>query len=247
MSKAHLNSFQKLVADTVDDPELKSWAISYADVQYARIESDALLVEQQHEKGRLLNVGGAPYVFEYLLKQNNPNIEITSFDVSPERLKDLSDAIDLDVKKVDIEHPLEGGDGVYSTVVFNEVFEHCRLDLFTVMDNLQRLLEPGGLLILTTPNGFSLGNIWKFLVKQRSGPSLVSEWGKLKELGHMGHVREYTLKELSEFFEAAGFKVVSADYRRSFSTRKSLPVMAGKTLEAVVPQIRKNLVFRLTR
>ena len=40
-----------------------------------------------------------------------------------------------------------------------------------------------------------------------------SEFKKLHSLGHMGHIREYSTKEVKEFFSNNGFKTISVEYK----------------------------------
>jgi hypothetical protein len=47
----------------------------------------------------------------------------------------------------------------------------------------------------------------------RSVADPVEEFGKLRRLGHMGHVREYSAREVVRFVQACGFVVQSVDYR----------------------------------
>jgi hypothetical protein len=47
----------------------------------------------------------------------------------------------------------------------------------------------------------------------RSIADPVQEYGKLRSIGHMGHVREYSAREVQRFLAASGFTVQSIDYR----------------------------------
>ena len=54
-------------------------------------------------------------------------------------------------------------DDSYDLVLFNEVFEHLRLDLVFTMTEVRRVLKNDGTLLLSTPNHRSLVGIWTLL------------------------------------------------------------------------------------
>jgi hypothetical protein len=68
-------------------------------------------------------------------------------------------------------------------------------------------MDLGTYLYMTTPNYFFARNYIQRTLCGRSGPPLVKEWSKLTNLGHMGHVREYSKKELIEIFSFVGFEL----------------------------------------
>ena len=67
------------------------------------------------------------------------------------------------------------------------------------------------------PNGLGLSAWLTKFLKGRTGPPPVAEWGKLSQIGHMGHVREYSLRELGEVLAASGLHIERALFRRQSS------------------------------
>lgn len=61
-----------------------------------------------------------------------------------------------------------------------------------------------------------IGNLCKHDRRFLLGRSIadpVEEFGKLRNIGHMGHVREYSAREVAHFLDASGFAVQSIDFR----------------------------------
>ncbi len=66
--------------------------------------------------------------------------------------------------------------------------------------------------MVTTPNLYSLETIISF-ISGHGFNNPYSEFEKLHSLGHMGHIRVYSTKEVTEFFSNAGFETVSVEYK----------------------------------
>ena len=72
------------------------------------------------------------------------------------------------------------------------------------------MLVPGGVLILSTPNVRSFRGLRNLLLHNRchaASGDVYRQYEKLETLGHMGHVREYTTREVAEFLARIGFSV----------------------------------------
>lgn len=107
----------------------------------------------------------------------------------------------------DLRQPLEFADSSVDLVVAMEVLEHLAdlpggyNDSFAssgvkaLLDECCRVLKPGGILFITTPNAASVVHLHKLLLG--SAP-----WFYPK------HVREYTAGELVELVQGAGFEVM---------------------------------------
>jgi SAM-dependent methyltransferase len=109
-----------------------------------------------------------------------------------------------------------GPKGCYDAIVFMEVLEHLIIPPDAVLRLLSDLLAPGGLLLLTTPNGAWLKNRLKLLrgvnpfERLRSNPN------------DRGHIREYTKGELEACIRGAGLSIRQFDRRGlyTFDNRK---------------------------
>jgi SAM-dependent methyltransferase len=94
-------------------------------------------------------------------------------------------------------------DNHFETVIACEIFEHMLHDPLHMLIEIRRVLEEGGSLLLTTPNVASFTAVARIL-EQSGNPQLYSKYAP-----EIGHMREYTPKELREAVESAGFEVVN--------------------------------------
>ncbi len=190
-----------------------------------RYRSDVQMVASLATDGRLLEIGSAPCHTTALLKLMG--IDVHGVDLRPERCQAIIKHFELNVTQCDIEQQsLPFPDHNFPFVLFAETLEHLRIDPLFVLSEINRILPIGGILLLTTPNFYSAQNIARFLLG-RGITDAYSEFSKLRMLGHMGHVREYTPREVCRFLQVSGFDIESTDFkhyhyprtRRGFAAR----------------------------
>jgi 2-polyprenyl-3-methyl-5-hydroxy-6-metoxy-1,4-benzoquinol methylase len=207
----------KIVPEFRSSEELRKWAEKYVRQHAARCSWDADFLVKNYEFSSCLNVGGAPFVFEYLIKKARPDLSMVSLDLDPKRFPEAGRVLDVKIAEINIENPDSAAMqmlGKFECVVFCEIFEHLRMDLLRTVSLLRDLLADNGILYLTTPNGLGLYSLREYL-RGRTGSDPVMEWGKLTRLGHMGHVREYSRAEVCGVLEHCGFVLETSMYRRS--------------------------------
>ena len=105
-------------------------------------------------------------------------------------------------------YPLE--DQSFDIVLLTEVLEHLRDYPLRALTEAHRILRPGGVLLLTTPNSASPQNRVR-LALGRSVHTPLRDW--MFGLPHARHAREYTTAELRELIEHAGLDLVSIGAR----------------------------------
>ena len=195
----------------------RGWHINDLYHHERRYVADLGLIAALAPAGTILEVGSAPCHMTALLKlYGYPTVGV---DVAPDRVADLISRLGLDVRRCDIERSvLPFDDDAFACVLLCETFEHLRIDPAFVLSEIHRVLAPGGTLVVTTPNVYSLPSLGRFLLG-RSIADPVEEYGKLRNVGHMGHVREYSAREVARFLQACGFAVQSIDYRYHASAR----------------------------
>ena len=195
----------------------EGWATEYIDDHCFRVADDVERVCSLVDSGDILNVGGAPYLFEFLTSKKLAGRRAVSLDLDPGRHADVIRQAGLHIRKCDIEsgHDRSGFDfSRFSLIAVCEVFEHLRMDLIGTFSDVYSGMRDGALLYLTTPNFHYIMTLWS-VYRGRSGPPPVEEWSKLSTLGHMGHIREYSKDEVVTFLEHIGFDVVEVTFRNS--------------------------------
>jgi glycosyltransferase involved in cell wall biosynthesis/SAM-dependent methyltransferase len=98
-------------------------------------------------------------------------------------------------------------DGYFSTVLCCELVEHLTEDPMHMMAEINRILRPGGHLVLTTPNIGSLRAIAAILAGYHPGffPAYIRPRVQGEE-PEARHNREYTAREIALLFYYAGFE-----------------------------------------
>jgi SAM-dependent methyltransferase len=163
--------------------------------------------------GTLLEIGGNPYFTTLLLRRFRPRfrLEITNYFERPpglatQRLKfagfdGVPEDFDLEYHSVNIEKwTFPFADDSMDVIVFGEVLEHMTNDPMHAMREISRVLRPGGLLILTTPNAARIENV----VALVEGRNLYDPYSRYGPYGR--HNREYTRYELHRLMIYCGFE-----------------------------------------
>ncbi len=99
-------------------------------------------------------------------------------------------------------------DGYFSTVLCCELIEHLPADPMHMMSEINRILRPGGYLLITTPNIVSLRALSAMV--QGYHPGFFPAYLRPPEDGvytDARHNREYTPKEIYTLLSDAGFRV----------------------------------------
>jgi SAM-dependent methyltransferase len=230
----HLAEIDRAVAAIEPPEEMRSWFEGYAAGHRLRFANDLRLLEDFGGMTQsVLEFGCVPPVLTGALVHRG--LDVTGVDIAPERFERSLAALGCPIVKCNIEtEPLPFDDASFDLVLFNEIFEHLRVDLLFTFSELCRVLKPGALLMLSTPNLRSFRGMLGLVVKGRSAwccPNIYEEWGKISRLGHMGHVREYTTRDVTSFLGAVGFEIDFVVHRG-----KAEGAVEG-TLCALLPQL----------
>lgn len=95
----------------------------------------------------------------------------------------------------------------FSTVLCCELLEHLPNDPMHMMSEINRILKPGGHLVLTTPNASSLRAIYALFTGYHPGffPAYLKP--SALERGDSRHNREYAARETHHLLDHSGFEV----------------------------------------
>lgn len=175
-----------------------------------RYKDDLRIIKENYKSGGILDIGSAPYHLIYCLRKMG--FSITGLDINPDEYKTFIQKHDLKIIKADIEiDHLPFKDNTFDFIIFNEVFEHMRINPIFTLREINRILKPQGILMLTTPNLYALHKIIMFnLGMGFNDPYLQFEI--LNKAGYMGHIREYSTREVKRFLENTGFKIFRVEY-----------------------------------
>lgn len=169
-------------------------------------------------KGKCLELGGNPYFTTMLLEQFT-DLEITLGNFfSYEKNGDYTQRVDyLDLitnekksKSFTFQHfnvendPFPYQDGEFDLVIFGEILEHLLNDPCKVLREIKRVLKPGGMFILTTPNVARLENVARLI----NGANIYDPYSGYGPYGR--HNREYTRQELHDLLRYEGYTPVTS-------------------------------------
>src|SRR5438128_4521077 len=147
--------------------------------------------------GRLLDVGCAGGELAALLVARG--WRVAGAEAEP-ALVEAARARGIDARAVDLDRaPLPWPAGAFEAVVAAEVIEHV-VDTDHLLAEMVRVLRPGGVLVVTTPNLASLENRLRLLLGR------YPMWMDYRVVG-TGHLRYYTPRVLRHHLEVHGFRV----------------------------------------
>lgn len=187
-------------------------------------------------KLKVLDVGCFPYHLGAAMEKMGPH----------------NGEVKLDVYGISSQHePLQGAkiktcniesdkfpfkDNFFDIVVFTEVLEHLPQSPFQTIEEIYRVLSPGGHILITTPNiARSINRAKLLLGKSVTYPlsQVLEQEGKGSNIYHR-HNREYTTDEVAKLTRHAGFQIETATTFVSYTPwrRRVLPdplwIKAGK-------------------
>lgn len=206
----HVDAVRRAIDSIAPPPNLEEWYLSYSTTHSRRLAYDLSILDAYVPSAtRIVEFGAVPPILTHAMAERS--IEVVAVDIDPSRFSKAFASIRAKAVKCDIETeqvPLP--DEHADAVVFNEIFEHLRLNPIFTMREVRRVLKNRGWLLLSTPNLRSLEGIRNFILRNRGSwcsGGIYDEYIKLETLGHMGHVREYTTREVVDFLNRIGFQV----------------------------------------
>jgi len=197
--------------ESVDD-ELSAWSKNYFNEgNKKRYINDIALIKEYYSSGEILEIGAAPFHLTYLLKRSG--YSVTGIDINPQRQSSFIKDTKLNIVKSNIENePLPFEDNSFKYIIFNEIFEHLRINPIGTLREINRVLHPDGIFVISTPNLYGFRNVVNFLLgKGFDNP--YEEFLKIETIKHMGHVRIYSVKQLKEFLLNTGYNPIKTQIK----------------------------------
>ena len=196
-----------------DEPPIDTGLADYLDTHWTRFMTTLNQLEGL-DVSCALDVGVfPPLVFQALLANRFPNVEMHGLWEGPNPYRQTVHACDKNLQSFNITLKVANGerdpwpyeDNSFDLVTGMEILEHLALDPYFFYTEAARVLKPGGHLLITTPNVVSHRGVWKSLcgVAPYSFGIFVPSGGVYGR-----HNREYAPQELALLGDAAGFETV---------------------------------------
>ncbi len=210
--------------DRVSFPDLerclRSWSVNGEPVGHLDAYVDDSIWRFLHtwgmvraDAGRCLELGANPYFTTYLLDAHT-RLELTLanyYGERGERTETVSFVAPGGAEHVKVDWPclmfnveeddFPFDDGTFDLVLFCEMLEHLLMDPVAALRQIHRVLKPGGVLVLTTPNVARLDNVLAMV----NGVNIYDPYSGFGPYGR--HNREYNRHELFRLLTFAGFEV----------------------------------------
>jgi len=209
VEKININHFVNIQLDSIKTesdliPEQnREWWIRYLQNHRERYIDLVNIIMRFGPNHDLLEIGSYPGHLSVILKRLG--YAITCVDIEPNRIQRYWNKNSIVVDKFDVENEvLSYESGSFDICLFTEVLEHLRINPILPLQEIHRVLRPGGILILSTPNISPLDRLNFFIGNDYQG-DLIHEYNKLNWLGHMGHIRLYSKKDITNLLTYIGF------------------------------------------
>jgi glycosyltransferase involved in cell wall biosynthesis/SAM-dependent methyltransferase len=203
---------------------ITSWAPAedgsraYVETHRTRLERTLALTPPGGPEDRILEMGAYLQITPALKTRlgygevrgcyYGPKGETNHRSVTSENGEEFRCEVDLFDAEKDV-FPYE--DGYFSTVLCCELIEHLPSDPMHMMCEINRILKPGGALVLTTPNIASARAVSAIL--QGFHPMLFPAYIRPNQTGETEarHNREYSPREVKDLLENSGFEIAALE------------------------------------
>lgn len=166
---------------------------------------------------RVLEIGCNPGQFTELLVQ--AGYRVSGLDLHPEHRRALWAHLGVEMRRANLEdEPIPYPDDAFDAVLFSEVIEHLPGSPLPALEEIRRVLAPGGLLVLSTPNARYLRErallglrllLWRSLESRAEFQHRMRLRGEER---YTVHHCLYTAEELRWLLRGAGFEQIDVRY-----------------------------------
>lgn len=152
------------------------------------------------KKIKILEVGTWPGYLAVCFYRSG--FDTAGIDIDPTRLEKIR-RLGIEISPLDLNKaeglPFEKDRFDFACV--SEIVEHISRDSGSrLLSEVRRVLKPGGFLVLTTPNRYSFGNVYRFRFPK------AGHCGADRR-GH-GHLQEFSQEEIVGIISSNGFKII---------------------------------------
>jgi ubiquinone/menaquinone biosynthesis C-methylase UbiE len=209
------------MAEIVDYYDEEKWGeaiLSKPELYQREIKSIEIIKNLNLKKAKFLDLGcGIGFFMDQLSKHTKKDLDLWGVDYSDYNVKKAK-KLPFKFEKCDIEKGIPFKDEFFDMVYSAEVIEHI-LNPDGMLQECNRVLKPGGYVLITTPNLtvwynrilvlFGLQPI--FYETSTKSPSVGAGILKKIKKGNIpvGHVRIFTIRAMRDLLENEGFEVVT--------------------------------------
>jgi SAM-dependent methyltransferase len=247
---------------------LPDWEASYLEYHRRRYQ-DTLRLLPPGEGRRLLDVGSFPGHLSALARARG--WEVVGLNNAIEGGGAWTDFLErcaergITIHGCEVERePFPLPTGSIDAVLFCELFEHLHLNPFHALKEIFRVLRPGGLLLLTTPNLRRVETLSRLWHGWGTQPPVSRAFHELfPSLLYHRHNREYTADELAYYLALQGkdlydFRLDRVYYSDALDAPHEIPGVLGRRvgprelrlagrLRRLFPRLRGQLMVRAWR
>jgi len=186
----------------------------------------------QCSPGRTLDVpAGKGDLSRELLKRGVT--DLTCIDILPENVFPLAGQVTY--QRADINDPLPFAKGNFDCIVSREGIEHL-VTPFAFLGELCRVLKPGGVLFLTTPNIMTVDARMKYLLSGyfQGFRELRDNHPGLRELEFQGHISPIYFGQLAYFLGNYGFTIERVTTNQIKHEKKPLKRLLARAIAGLI-------------
>lgn len=218
--------------------QLPPWEAGYLEFHRRRYQDTLRLLPEGHGR-RLLDIGSFPGHLSALAQMrgwqvtglNNAIASSEPWAVFLGRCRERKiEILPCEVEREVFPAPTAG----FDAALFCEVFEHLYLNPLHTLREIFRVLKPGGLLVLTTPNWRRAETLFRYLHDWGAGPPVSRAFPDLfPSLLYHRHNREYTASELVYYLAHQGkdlydFRLDPVYYSDTLDGAHEIPGVLGQ-------------------
>ena len=247
---------------------LLPWEAGYLEYHRRRYQDTLRLLPDGHGR-RLLDVGSFPGHLSALAQARGWQVAGLNNDIegaSPwAAFLERCQRRGIEILACEVERqPFPAPTASFDAVLLCELFEHLHLNPFHTLKEIFRVLRPGGLFLLTTPNVRRAETLFRYLHGWGYQPPVGRTFHELwPSLLYHRHNREYTANELVYYLDRQGkdlyeFRLDRVYHSDSLDGDHELPGVLGQRpgrlelalargLRRVIPVTRGQLIARAAR
>jgi SAM-dependent methyltransferase len=178
-------------------------------------------------RGRLLDVGAGDGTLSMRLRDEG--FDVTAVDLFTNDFRPT----DIEIRSANLNAGVPFADGEFSVVVATEVIEHLE-NPWQFVRELYRITNPGGVVIISTPN---LGNVYTRLWFALTGRLFNFLESAYQGIGHITPVYLWNLRRMSE--EKFSVEAVTVNASPIPKTRLRLPTRSRLFGQCIVVKLRR--------